>query len=61
MDTTREDIGYMRYDLNHSDTYKGKADKIKIEYLSGLMKGKIVTLRRNIAEDLIQRGYAREV
>jgi hypothetical protein len=26
-----------------------------------LMKGKIVTLRRNIAEDLIQRGYAREV
>lgn len=60
-DSVREDIGYMRYDLNKADTYVGKADKIKIEYLSSLMEGRIVWIRRNIAEDLIRRGIAREV
>lgn len=59
--TTFEDLGYMKYDLNKSDTYAGKADKIRVEYLSGLMAGRVVWIRRNIAEDLIQRGYAKEV
>jgi hypothetical protein len=61
IESVREDLGYMKYDLNKSDTYKGKADKIRIEYLSGLMKGRAVWVRRNIAEDLIKRGCAKEV
>ena len=60
-ESVREDIGYMKYDLNKSDTYAGKVDKIKIEYLSGLMIGKSVWIWRNIAEDSIERGYAKEV
>jgi hypothetical protein len=58
MDSVREDTGYMRYNLNKADTYADKPDKIKIEYIHGLMKGKTVTLRRDIAEDLIERGFA---
>jgi hypothetical protein len=60
-ESVREDIGYMDYKLDRADTFKGRADKIKIEYIAGLMKGKITTLRRDIAEDLIKRRYAREV
>ena len=51
----------MKYELNKSDTYKGRADKVKIEYLRGLLSGKIVKMRRIIAEDLIHRGYAKEI
>lgn len=60
-DSVREDTGYMRYQLSKSDTYAGKADKIKIEYTRGLMAGKIVSVRRDIGEDLIRHGNAREV
>ena len=63
MDTesVREDLGYMKYDLDKSDTYKGRADKIKVEYIQGLMLGRTAYVKRNIAEDLIKRGYAKEV
>ena len=57
-DSVREDTGYMRYNLNKADTYAEQPDKIKVEYIHGLMKGKTVTLRRDIAEDLINRGFA---
>jgi hypothetical protein len=54
-DSIREGIGYMHYNLNKSDTYAGKADKIKIEYTQGFMAGRTATLRWDIAEDLIKR------
>jgi hypothetical protein len=60
-DSIREGIGYMHYNLNKSDTYAGKADKIKIEYTQGFMAGRTATLRWDIAEDLIKQGKAKEV
>ena len=61
MDSVREDIGYMDYKLNRRDTYAGWSDKIKIEYIKGLLEGTIAVLRRDFAEDLIKKGYAKEV
>ena len=60
-DSTREDIGYMKYNLKRSDTFAGRSEKIKIEYLSGLMKGQILIVQQDIAEDLIGRNIAKEV
>ena len=60
-DSVREDIGYMKYNLKRSDTFAGRSDKIKIEYLSGLMKGQIVIVQQEIAEDLIGRKMAKEI
>ena len=60
-ESVREDIGYMRYQLSRDDTYLGQADKIKIEYIKGVLKGKTVTMRRDFADDLIKRGFAKEV
>jgi hypothetical protein len=37
------------------------SDKMKIEHLEGPAKGRTFELRRDIAEDLISRGKAREV
>lgn len=61
MDSVREDIGYMDYKLNKNDTFAGLSDKIKIEYKSGMMAGRTVMLRRDIAEELIKHGKAVEV
>ena len=60
-DSVREDTGYMRYQLSKTDTYAGKADKIKIEHTQGQMAGKTVTMRRDFAKELINQGKAREV
>ena len=60
-DSIREDIGYMKYELNKSDTYKGRADKVKIEYLSGPSAGQAVIVRRDFAEEQIAAGNAKEV
>ena len=60
-DSVREDIGYMKYNLKRSDTFTGRSDKIKIEYLSGQMKGQIVIVQRDIAEDLIGHNIAKEI
>jgi hypothetical protein len=57
----QEDIGYMDYKLNKKDTFAGLSDKIKIEYKTGMMAGRIVTLRRDIAEELIKHGKAMEI
>ena len=59
-ESIREETGYMRYELNKNDTFKGKADKVRIEYLGGPMKDMVCSLRRDIAEDLIKRGKAKE-
>ena len=48
----------MKYELETTDIH-GNTDKVKIEYLRGLMVGKVVWIQRNIAEDLIERGYAK--
>ena len=63
MDGVFEDIGYTRgKEMEERTVYKiEKVDKIKIEYLWGLMKGKIVRVRADIAEDLIKHGKAVEV
>lgn len=61
MNETREDTGYMHYTLNKKDTFSGRTDKIRIEHLEGPAKGRTFKLRRDIAEDLIKRGKAREV
>ena len=60
-DSIREDIGYMKYNLKRSDTCAGRSEKIKIEYLSGQMKGQIVIVQQDIAEDLIGRKIAKEI
>jgi len=59
--SAREDIGYMKYNLKRSDTFAGRSEKIKIEYLSGQMKGQIVIVQQDIAEDLIGRNIAKEI
>ncbi len=51
----------MDYKLNKKDTFTGMSDKIKIEYISGIMKGQMIVLRRDFAEILIKHGKAVEV
>jgi hypothetical protein len=65
-DSAYEDIGYRRnwkldkkYPLKQ--TVSPNVEKLKIEYLSGPMKDRTCMIRRDIAEDLIRRGMAREV
>jgi hypothetical protein len=60
-ESAREDTGYMRYQLSRDDTLAGMADKIKIIYIKGMLQGKTVTMRRDFADDLINRGFAKEV
>jgi hypothetical protein len=48
----------MNYKLNKRGMF---VDKIKIEYKSGMLKGKVVELRRDIAEGVIKTGKAVEV
>ena len=61
-DTVREDLGYRR-DMEKQEIYRRgePADKIRIEYTRGDMAGQIVRIKTCIAEDLIQRGYAKEI
>ncbi len=59
METIREDIGYMRYELNKTDVYAKKSDKMKIEYTSEAGRGVYYNIKRDIAEKLIEHGKAR--
>jgi hypothetical protein len=70
MDDVREDIGYRRPTMaelnNERDQVKHyklqeKPAKMKIEYNIGVMAGHSVWVRRDIAEDMIKHGKAREV
>ena len=61
MNTVQEEIGYKRYNLSRRDTFAGRCEKIKIEYIAGMMKGTIVVMRRDFAEELIKNGKAIEV
>ena len=72
--TVREDLGYQRNispniyslflkridrgTLNGSRTLQ--SDRIKITYIKGMVTGLTHTLRKDIGEDLIRRGYAKE-
>jgi hypothetical protein len=60
-DSVQEDIGYMDYKLNKKDTFAGMSEKIKIEYISGIMNGRTAILRRDFAEELIKNGKAKEI
>jgi hypothetical protein len=57
MDNVREDTGYVGY----NGIARIKPEKVKIEYTGGLMPGLICSVRRDIAEQLIREGRAREV
>jgi len=61
MNSIQEDIGYMNYKLNKNETFRGINEKIKIEYVSGMMAGKMFVLRRDFADELIKHGKAIEV
>jgi len=63
MDGVYEDIGYSKgREMEERTVYKiEKVDKIKIEYLWGMMKGRVVKVRADIAEDLIKHGKAVDV
>lgn len=36
-------------------------DKVRIEYIKGMSIGRIYSIRKDIAEDLIRRGFARKI
>lgn len=59
-----EDIGYRR-GIMADDVYvlskNRHENSIRIEYIDGMEAGKIRWIRKDIAEDLIRRGVAREV
>jgi len=58
-----EDIGYRRDMQGESNERKRKqatGELIKIEYTRGCCKGDIKWIRRDIAEDLIKRRWAKE-
>jgi hypothetical protein len=58
-----EDIGYRveKMDKTYKLHKSSDAERIKIEYIRGFEKGKVRWLRVDIAQDLISRGYAKEV
>jgi len=63
MDDVYQDIGYTR-GLPMGETYVLRKNyhenSIRVEFISGMNKGKIQWLRVDIAEDLIKRGVAIE-
>lgn len=62
-----EDIGYRRFDKFRMDetrkiiTQNRHENSLKIQFLTGFLKGKEAWRRIDIAEELIRRGVAREV
>jgi len=55
-----EDIGYQQYGTGKKAVFP-VLHKVTIEYIRGMMMGRTATLRRDFADDLIKRGFAREV
>jgi len=64
-DNAWEDLGYRRDHIVADQHYhlpkRADIEKIKIEYLSGMMKDRTCWIRKDIAEDLINRHIARRV
>jgi hypothetical protein len=60
-DSIREDLGYMRYEQSTRGKYLSDIGKVRIEYIAGMLKGTVVTIRKDFAEDLIERGFAKYI
>lgn len=64
--TAREDIGYVDFRKPGAEEIKAaqtrpEREKIRIEYVRGVMKEKIVTVQRQYVQGVIDRGFAKVI